>query len=181
MPLQIFKGNAAAHQVYWTGVAQNPYRRYDAGMGAFAVANNLVATTALGTSGALPCQIIVVHKSPGRGALGHYAASPNPADIVQGVQDMIQRLGGLPVANVVFAAGLIGNQRPQLNYEIGVVATVKSLCPGASVVWPAAPANDVWSACYYLPLQEEVGLLTDSPGGFVGSGSMANGISVHVY
>lgn len=86
MPLQIFKGTQAAHQVYWDGISINGQRRYDVGMGGFAVANNAIQTTALGTSGAGPCQIIIVHKAPGLGALGHYAADPDPLAIVQGVQ-----------------------------------------------------------------------------------------------
>jgi len=57
--------------------------------------------------------------------------------IVQGVQDMVNALGGLPVANVVLAAGVTGNtNQAQLNYEIGIVANVRSMCPGARVVWP---------------------------------------------
>lgn len=182
MPLQVFKGNHAAALVYAQGVSQNPYRRYDAGMGGFAVAQNFAATTALGTSGALPCQIIVVHKAAGHGALGHYAAHNDPGMIVQGVVvDMVQQLGGPPKANIVLAAGLIGNQREQLNYEIAIVARLRGMYPGVSVVWPAAPVDDVWGSCYYLPLQEQVGLLIDSPGGFVGSGDAANGITVHPY
>jgi len=181
MPLQVHVGNHLAVNVYNQGIGINGYRRYDADMGAFAVAQNFAQTTALGTSGAGPCQIIVVHKAAGHGALGHYAAHPDPLMIVQGVQDMILQLGGLPVANVVFAAGLVGNQRPQLNYEITIVARVRAMCPGARVVWPAAPPNDVWSACYYLPLQEEVGLLQDPPGGFVGMGDAAHGITDFPY
>jgi len=95
---------------------------------------------------------------------------------------MVNALGGLPVANVVLAAGVTGNtNQAQLNYEIGIVANVRSMCPGARVVWPPAPPNDVWGACYCLPLQEEVGLLDDSPGGFVGTGNMLNGITIHNY
>jgi hypothetical protein len=181
MPLAIFAGNNAALQVYWQGVSINGIRRYDAGMGGFAVAHNLAQTTALGTSGALPCMIIVVHKGLGYGALGHYAAHPNPQMIVQGVQDMVNQLGGGPVTDVVFGAGMIGGFGEQLNYELQISVGVRAICPGARVLWPRPPQDDVWSAAYYLPLQEQVGFMQDSPGGFVGTGNPAYGITVHNY
>jgi hypothetical protein len=94
---------------------------------------------------------------------------------------MIQFLGGLPVSNVVFAAGQVDANRPQLNYEIVIVGRVRAMCPGARVAWPTAPANDVWGAGYYLPLEERIGFLDSSPGGFIGTGNAGHGISVHNY
>jgi hypothetical protein len=181
MPLQVFSGGQQALNVYFTGIGLNAYRRYDVGMGGFAAANNPNTATALGTSGAGPCQIIVVHKAAGLGALGHYPGDDRPDQIVQGVQSMVQQLGGPPIARIVFAAGQIGNAHEQFLYEVGVVGRVRALGTGARVVWPRVPINDVWGACYYLPLSEQIGLLMDSPGGFVGSGNAANGITVHNY
>lgn len=181
MPLAIFSGNAAALQVYLGGIAINGVRRYDAGMGGFAVANNVAQTTALGTSGALPCMIIVVHKAAGHGALGHYAAHPNPQMIVQGVADMVFQLNGGPISDVVFAAGMIGGFGEQFNYELQIAAGVRAICPGARVLWPRPPQDDVWSCAYYLPLQEQAGFMQDPPGGFVGTGNPAYGITIHNY
>src|SRR5262249_48152708 len=86
MPLQIFLDKPPAKQVYQTGIRLLGRYRYEVGMRKFAVANDPVNPTALGTSGAPPCQIIVVHKAPGHGALGHYAAYPDPLEIVGGVK-----------------------------------------------------------------------------------------------
>jgi hypothetical protein len=181
MPFQVFRGGNAAALVYGRGIGLNGQRRYDVGMGGFAVANNVNNATALGTSGAGPCQIIVVHKAAGHGALGHYAADPDPTKIVQGVNDMVQQLGGGPIAGVVFGAGQVGDGRAQLNYELVIVAQVRSMCQGASVIWPTAPVDDVWGCCYYLPLAEEIGFLDMSPGGFAGMGNATNGITIHSY
>ena len=182
MPLQIQVNNQHAQQVYQAGISLNGRYRYDVGMGGYAVAHNLAHATALGTSGALTCLIIVVHKAPGHGALGHYAAHPDPGMIVQGVQDMVMRLGGPPIDRVVLAAGLIGGGRSeQLKYEIGVVGGVRALFPDVRVVWPAAPVHDLWGACYYLPLAEVVGLTNQYYGGFTGTGNPQDGIDVHNY
>ena len=181
MPLTIYTGNTAAHQVFTQGVGLRPRRRYEVQMGNFAVANNAVTTTALGTGGAGTCQIIVVHKAAGLGALGHYAGTSDPDEIAQGVLDMVQALGGPPVANVVLAAGESGNSQQQLNYQNGVLARVRTVCPGASVVWPQPPQDDVWGACYYLPLEELVGLRLDSPGDYGNAGHINEGISIHSY
>lgn len=180
MPLQLFLGKAQAKQVYQTGIRLIGQYRYDVGMGRFAVANDPVNPTALGTSGALPCQIIVVHKAPGHGALGHYAAHSDPLMIVRGVQRMVQQLGEGPISDVVLAAGMIGGDQVQQAYENAVCDGVRAACPGARVVWPAVPPDDVWGACYYLPLVEQVGLLADSPGTFVGEGD-EHGIAVQQY
>jgi hypothetical protein len=49
----------------------------------------LASRDALATSGAGPCQIIIVHKGPGHGALGHYAGHYEPHWIVRGVSQMV--------------------------------------------------------------------------------------------
>jgi hypothetical protein len=149
-------------------------------MGVYAVANNVSEDTALGTSGAGPCQIIVVHKKKGIGALGHFAGHTNPQKIVQGVTRMIAQLGGGPIEHIVFAAGQTdGSEREQLNYEIGIVGTLRSRA--YRVDWPKAPHRDVWGYCYYLPLEEKVGLLQHYPGVFPGEGSPEHGITAHSF
>ena len=190
MALVIYSGGRAAFQVYEQGRDLNLKWRRGLVMGSFGVANNTAASTALSTDGAQTCQIIVVHKAPGQGALGHYQATSNPNEIAQGVHDMIQALGGLPVANVVLAAGEIdhlpaqgesGGQRTQLDYQIEVIAQVRTVCPGADVVWPPAPQGDLWGACYYLPLEELVGLRPNSIGDYLNGGNNVGGISVRDY
>ena len=94
---------------------------------------------------------------------------------------MIVQLGGLPISDVVFGAGQVEDHWLQVNYELGIVARVREMCPGARVVWPVAPANDVWGCCYYLPLAEEVGFLQDNSEGFVGTGDREFGITHHWY
>ncbi len=84
MALVIYKGDTAAHQVFTQGVNLRPRRRYEVQMGNLALANNAAVTTALGTGGAGTCQVIVVHKAAGLGALGHYRAHPDPAMIGSG-------------------------------------------------------------------------------------------------
>lgn len=165
MALVISKGDNAAHQVFLKGIDQNGIRRREVGMGGFARAKNTTATTALGTYGAGPCQIIVVHKEPGLGALGHYPGDARTEKVVKGIDDMIQALGGLPVANVVLAAGSVGETKEeQAAYEKAILVAVRSMCGEATVDWPEPPKGDVWGACYYLPKEEKVGLLTNAPG-----------------
>jgi len=106
-------------------------------MGGFAIASNPTEATALATSGAGGCQIIIVHKGPGRGALGHYAGHNDAHWIVRGVSQMIRVLGGHPVADVVFAAGDIGVGATQQKYQQTILDWVRVQCPGARVSWPA--------------------------------------------
>ena len=180
MPLHILREEAKAEQVRQTGLKLNTQFRYGVGMYYFAVARNLVEPTALGTSSAGPCQIIVVHKAPGHGALGHFGGHPDPLVIAQAVQVMVQKLGGGPISDVVLAAGMVGSDDTQQNYETTILNSVRALYPDARVIWPEAPSgDDVWEACYYLPLAEKVGLLTESSGTFIGQGE--NGIAVHKY
>jgi len=107
----------------------------------------------------------VVHKEPGLGALGHYPGDARTEKVVKGIDDMIQALGGLPVANVVLAAGSVGETKEeQAAYEKAILVAVRSMCGEATVDWPEPPKGDVWGACYYLPKEEKVGLLTNAPG-----------------
>ena len=137
MALVISKGDNAAHQVFLKGIDQNGIRRREVGMGGFARAKNTTATTALGTYGAGPCQIIVVHKEPGLGALGHYSGHQDPKKIIRGIDDMIQAVGGHPVANVVLAAGSVGETKEeQADYKKAILEGVSSMCGEATVDWP---------------------------------------------
>jgi hypothetical protein len=180
MALVISKGDNAALQVFFKGMDQNGIRRYELGMGGFARAKNATATTALGTCGAGPCQIIVVHKEPGLGALGHYPGDARTEKVVKGIDDMIQAVGGLPVANVVLAAGSVGETKEErADYKKAILEGVSGLCGNATVDWPDPPKDDVWGACYYLPKEEKVGLLMNAPGNFVGTGNSEFGITLH--
>jgi hypothetical protein len=188
MPLQIYcdEPPGAGFLAYDTlnqTDAVNRLRKYWITMGGFAVANNLNDDTALATSGAGPCQIIIVHKGRGRGALGHYAGHDDAHWIVRGVSQMIRGLGGHPVADVVFAAGEIGAAAAQQKYKDIILDWVRILCPGAQVHWPAGPSTGGhWGAAYYLPLAEEIGLFESQPdGGWEGFGDAANGITVCDY
>lgn len=187
MPLQVYVdeppgNNPLAHSVYVEASSLDSKRHRWVGYGGFGVAQNLNDETALGTSGAGPCQIIIVHKALGRGALGHYPAHNDPAEIVRGVQQMIAQLGHGPVAAVVFAAGEIGEGITQRAYEITIIGRVRALCPGAQIQWPRGPrAGGAWGAGYYLPLTEEIGLFRDQPGKFGGAGDAASGITLHDY
>jgi hypothetical protein len=151
-------------------------------MGGFAIASNPTEATALATSGAGGCQIIIVHKGPGRGALGHYAGHNDAHWIVRGVSQMIRVLGGHPVADVVFAAGDIGVGATQQKYQQTILDWVRVQCPGARVSWPA---GGPWGAAYYLPLTEEIALFESQPdgGGWDGGGDLdaQSGIRIHDY
>lgn len=180
MALVISAGGNAALQVYLKGTDQNGIRRYEIGAGGFARAKNTTATTALGTCGAGPCQIIVVHKEPGLGALGHYPGEAKPEKIVKGIDDMVQALGGFPVENIVLAAGSVGESKEeQAAYQKAILEGVRSMCGNATVDWPDPPKGDVWGACYYLPKEEKLGLLMNAPGNFAGTGNSEFGITLH--
>jgi len=189
MPLQIYVDDPPgagflAHSVLNEASSLNGYRQRWIGPGGFATVNNPNADTALSTSGAETCQIIIVHKRRGLGALGHYFALNKPHQIVRGVTQMIAGLGGQPVAAVVFAAGEIGVPATQQEYKLTIVGRVRALCPGASVDWPAAPSTGGhWGAAYYLPLAEEIALFESQPkgGGFEGMGDGPNGFTLHNY
>jgi len=139
----------------------------------FAVANNPNDDTALATSGAGPCQIIIVHKGPGHGALGHYAGHYEPHWIVRGVSQMVAALGPGNIAGVVFAAGEIGVGATQREYKRTILDWVHYQHPGAQVHWPAGPGpGKHWSAAYYLPRAEEIALFDGDlqGGGWAGGG-----------
>jgi hypothetical protein len=185
MALQIFLANNAkklAKEVHRQGTVVLGGRRQDVSMNRFAVAMNTGEATALGTSGAGPCQIIVVHKAKGQGALGHYGGTPDPKDIVKGVEAMVAQLRGLPIEAIVLAAGQVAMGQNQQSYKETILATLGGgWGRGAVVSWHDPPSGEVYDACYYLPLAEQVALFEDGPGGFVGVEEEEDGVTYHWY
>jgi len=193
MSLQVFcssiqndDGWAGGIQVYGAAGAMKFGRKHSLGMGLFAVADNTAEPTSLGTNGAGPCQIIVVHKAKGHGALGHYAGNLHAEQIIKGVRDMVERLGGGPIDTVVLAAGEHAiNGKLQQEYKQGVLAGVRSVCQGAIVLWPDHPNSrngSAYGVCYYLPLAEQVALFGSYWGGkYAGEGEPDHGITLHGY
>lgn len=173
MPLNVFINDKAAHKVFSKTRDINGVYIGDVGMGGYYTVNNTQKPTALGTCGAGPCQIIVVHKSKGLGALGHYGGDDRPEKVVEGVRKMVARLGGFPVEAIVLAAGVVGEGNAQEAYESGLIEGIRALYPQVQVSWPK---GGEWGAAYYLPLAEELGLLEDSPGDFTGTGKPQDGI-----
>lgn len=157
---------AQANGVFWRGQYLNAYRIGSANMGGFFVANSN-QHTALGTAGAGPCQIIVVHKQPGVGALGHYAGTNDPSLILRGVERMVAQLGGPPIDSVLFAAGSDvggGSIWGQKRYELTIYGGTLRRYPGATVLWPPQDKSWNWGSCVYLPLTGEVALFHLLPG-----------------
>jgi hypothetical protein len=184
MPLKVFidaPKQTAARRVYNTGLDLKRCLRQEAGMYGFWVVKNESTPTALGTCGAGPCQIILMHKAPGWGALGHYAGQIDANKILGGIQKMLTRLRGGPIKSVVLAAGEIGADATQRDYEKDIKTGVAALCPGAFIFWAKAFDGGLLGACYYLPLSEETGLFKSSPGNFEGLGDRDDGFESHNY
>ena len=187
MPLKIFRGGQKAIELFGFGTAKVPPGfRCDIGMGGFVVSENDLATTAIGTDGAGPCQIIVVHKTKGCGAIGHYPGDNRPEKVAQGVALMVQKLGGGPIESILLAAGLVGrDQKEQTHYTTNLQAHIASMCKVGTIRLPEPPdltGSSVWDSCYYFPLEEEVALLEDCPGVFYGDGDgSGNGIRKCVF
>ncbi|MEZ5670774.1 MAG: hypothetical protein R3F55_25730 [Alphaproteobacteria bacterium] len=162
----------------------NLRHRGGAGMGGYCVANNTAQATALGTQGAGPCQIIVVHKANGIGAVGHYAANPDPRAILAGLVSMVVAVGGVPIDTIVFAAGdgVGPTNLQQKAYEMLIVAGASHRYPGATVLWPTFPAGEAnWGSCIYLPLSSELALFDLLPGNFGGQADPGAGVSERNY
>jgi hypothetical protein len=185
MTLQVILANKdkkLAKAVYTQGTHMASVRRQDVSMNRFAVAKNTGEATALGTSGAGPCQIIVVHKAKGKGALGHYGGTPDPKDIIKGVGAMIAQLDGLPIEAIVLAAGQVAAEQNQQNYKGTILKTLgEGWGRGADVSWYDPPSGYVYDACYYLPLAEQVALFEKGPGDFIGGGEAEYGVTYHFY
>jgi len=190
MPLVVVnevQHGGAATALFWQGFHLGfPYIG-DAGMGGFWTSQNAGHGTALVTSGAGPCLIMVVHRANGTGALGHYAAHPDAAIILQGLQAMLLALPPGPVDTILFAAGVVGSgggaqfAHNQLMYEMQVVAGAKGMAPGAKVIWPAQDNRDNWSAAMYLPHAGQIALFQNFPRSIVGRSGAGNGLAPHGY
>ena len=186
MALTVYNEDAhqvAAQGVYNRAISLNAYRVGNADMGGFHAANS-VQHTAIGTSGAGPCQIIVVHKNAGVGALGHYAGTADPMLILAGLEKMVQRLGGGPIDTVVYAAatGVGDTKRQQKVYEIKIFGGTHLRFPGATVLWPSQDAANNWGSAVYLPLTAELALFHSMPGlGFTGLADGTQGVREYTY
>jgi hypothetical protein len=184
MSLQIFIEEDRAHQVFRDKEGVNFRRRWNAAMGEFAVAHNSTEGTALGTSGAASCIIIIVHKERGWGALGHFLGHNDTNLVLAGIKKMVERLEGPPIREVVFAAGRGAVQ--QVSYEACIMGDVRGLYSGAYVTWQkASQENLILGACCYLPHAEQIGFFVHLPGHFGAPGSEdfldKNSISLDAY
>ena len=184
MPLQIITSppnKPLATQVYRSGRDVNKSCRYKIDMGGFVAVRNTQKDTAIGTEGAGTCHIIVVHKARGCGALGHYPGTLETKLLVAGVQQMVRSLGGGQVEEVVFAAGMGGDDKTQTKNESELKEKLSALYPSASVVWEKSPGEFEFGCCYYLPLREQLALLDEEPGNFEGSGDLQSGLKIEKY
>jgi hypothetical protein len=151
----------------------------------FAVVNNTVNDTALLTTGANPCMIIVVHNSRGIGALGHLAQTvkavglSNDKYILGKVELMVHKLPGQAPDSILFA-GAESWEKEQHAFEQRVAAAVAAKYGGTSVSWPYHEPNKGYGCCYYLPLQEKVAFTNSLPS-FKGFGDEGEGFSKHSY
>jgi hypothetical protein len=174
-----------ARSVYERAFALKPIRSLNVGMDDFAVVNNTVNDTALLTTGANPCMIIVVHNSRGIGALGHLAQTvkavglSNDNYILGKVELMVHELPGQAADTILFAGGE-GWEDKQYAFEQRIVAAVAAKYGGTSVSWPHHELNKGYGCCYYLPLREEVAFTTLT-WSFKGLGDEGEGFSKHSY
>jgi len=176
--------NAQAKGLISTAVHTNPTRIGAVGMYAFKAVNNTQQETVLTTSGAGPCQIIVVHGGPGRGALGHFAGTNDPDKIIAGVVKMVAIVGH-PIDTIVFAAGygVEDDPKAQAAYEKAIYDGTVKRFGGARVLYPPQ-GDDPFGTALYMPLREELALVSDAKSLGVpnfGSQGTHGGISVHSY
>jgi hypothetical protein len=180
MPLTVYFGDGKASWVRDRAVQVKPKCRHEVYMGGFVIARNTEVPTALATVGAGTCVIIVMHCGAGIGGLAHVTASDQPNVIVKCARIMAQQLGQ-PITRVLLIAGQIHQDATQQQgYQDAIANQLGYL--GVKVDW-LAPQNNVWGACYYLPLSEEVAFAISSVGDVRGiGGDYADaGISVHSY
>ena len=158
MPLTFFEGNAA-NQIYAQGKALQSI--CFATQETFAVTTNPAIHTALSTSGAGSCIIMVIHKTMGCGALGHCAGISSTLDILRALDLMLQKIGGGQVENIVLAAGAGRPIAAQLAHQQQTVQALHAVYANAHISWPNHPEFDqgaYYDACYYLPVQQRIGL-----------------------
>jgi len=187
MPLTVYNEDdhpAQARSVYDRAMNINRFRRGEVFMYGFYFANS-TQPTALATTGAAGCQIIIVHKRQGVGALGHYAGTPNALEILVGLEKMVAKLGGGAIDTVVYSAGTgagTGGAAGQKAYEFTLIGGARLRCPGVRVLWPAQTANNNFGSAVYLPLTSEAALFHSMPEpGFMGSADGTEGVTAADY
>ncbi len=129
-----------ANAVYFSAL-QSATKVRSVGMYGFCACTDPDLNLVMGTTGAGPCQIIVVHGSNKTGALGHYGGTPHTKLILAGVEKMVAKLGlaSSEVAALLFAAGVgVGeNKRQQKIYELAIYGGTLKRYPSATVSWPS--------------------------------------------
>jgi hypothetical protein len=153
----------------------------EAFMGGFWTSQDARYGTALCTTGAGPCQIIIVHCRNSHGALGHYAAHTDPAVILQGLQSMLQALPGASVDAILFAAGVIGTVETQLRHQLQLTVRAQQLRPTARVLWPSQNDISNYSSAIYLPQIGRAAVFQGFPQDISGRSGAGNGLAPHDY
>jgi hypothetical protein len=162
---------------------------HDVGMNnGFAVANDENKSTALATTGAGPCLIVVMHVAKGHGALAHFSEA-SAKSLKGGIEQMRKALYNQRIKNVVFAAGTASldskMQEELTRYVSGFVSPklkvnmiTGHVVETERVVW----VGHKWSSCYYLPKEQEVAFFEASAGTIVGhhEGKLEK-ITTHTY
>jgi hypothetical protein len=173
-----------ARLVYEKAFALKPIRSLNVGMDDFAVVKNTVNDTALLTTGANPCMIIVVHNSRGIGALGHLAQTVKAVGLFQrSVYPWKSGAYGARIAGTSSRLDFAGGEdweKDQYAFEQRIGAAVAAKYGGTSVIWPYHELKKGYGSCYYLPLQEEVAYTT-LVWPLKGFGDEGEGFSKHAY
>jgi len=170
---------AEATQVYHAGLTLHYTRRQTVEMGVFCT-SLLPISAAVGTTGAGPCLIIVVHTRQKTGALGHFPGDPEPSNVVRGVASMVTALGNVPIECILFSAGIAGGDS-QSKYQSRICGTCQNVYPKASIEWPVQAADDPYGACVYMPFEEKAALFHQMPGRFGTFGEPGKGLKLHPY
>ncbi|MEO3473881.1 hypothetical protein AAFN86_18580 [Roseomonas sp. CAU 1739] len=185
MPLTIVDAEAepeAAGAIFRAGWDLTFRQNGEAGMGGFWVSQRAGLDTVLTTSGAITCVIIVIRTIDGNGALGHYAAEVDPNEVLRGVAVMIQCLDQRPIDAVLFAAGMIGVNPEQSQYQDAIIAGTRQLAPCAPVDWRLELRNgSVPDAAVFLPHTGQVALFDSLPRQFIGRSDAGNGLTPYSY
>jgi hypothetical protein len=150
--------------------------RFGAGMDEFAVVNCAPGEQrALMTMGAGSCTIVLIHKAPGVGALGHFTTlGHHGAEIGDAVRQMVAVLGDATDLKIVIAACQIsisgeGGDKFQKEARDSLAARGDNV----TFAWPGynpAIAEDA-SACFYLPHEERAYLTSNAPKEYKTAGS----------
>jgi hypothetical protein len=160
--------------------------RGEAGMGGFFVSNITTSGVhpVLGTSGASPCLIMVVHCTNGKGALGHFAGHNNPAYIFQGIGKMVSRLTQpAPLSTIIFAGGggMVGQLRDAL------MALTRAAYTTCDFRWPVPSAStadsmeDAYTAAVDFPTLNQLALFDDGDQNVTIPGPSPNSTTLQEY